>query len=245
MIEKDNTNICEEKNIDIKIKLDKLKELHLLVIIVERHNEHDVVEILKKSKMPGQYIIAGQGTTDAPIMDALGFSYPERSIIVGFKPKCKIQALLSQMSYRFTMPQKEKGFAFSIPISGMISHICFDEEAVINLQDDFEREVEEMNKTIEHDLIITIVDEGNVEDVMEAARKAGATGGTAFHSLHFGREDIANFFGIPLQEKKDVVGILVERSQKIEIMQSIKDKLGSKKSRMMFTLPADNVVGLD
>lgn len=237
--------ILDMDEIEIKERLSKLTQLHLLVIIVEEHNEKDVVAILKKSKMPGQFVIAAEGTTDAPIMDALGFSYPERSIIIGFKAKNKITELLNQISYRFMGPDKEKGFAFSIPISGMMSHICFDDNMIANLQDDFEREVEEVNATIEHDLIITIIDEGNVEDVMQAARKAGATGGTAFHSLHFGREDIAKFFGIPLQEKKDVVGILVERSQKIKIMQSIKDKLGENKTKMMFTLPADNVVGLD
>ncbi|MDF9867726.1 hypothetical protein OKW22_001304 [Bacilli bacterium PM5-3] len=233
------------EDINIKERMCKLKELQLLVVIVERHNENEIVEIFKKTKMPGQYVISAEGTTDAPLIDALGFSYPERSIIFGFKPKSKIPELLSKMSYHFTVPKKEKGFAFSIPISGMLSHIGIDEQVIADLQCDFESEVEEVNKTIEHDLIITIVDEGNVEDVMKAARKAGATGGTAFHALHFGREDIAKFFGIPLQEKKDVVGILVERSQKIEIMKSIKAKVGNEQSRMMFTIPADNVVGLD
>ncbi|MDL2212323.1 hypothetical protein LJB88_05540 [Erysipelotrichaceae bacterium OttesenSCG-928-M19] len=235
------------EEIDINEKMAKLKELHLLVIIVEEHNESDVIEILKKTRMPGQFVIAAQGTTNAPIIDALGFSYPERSVIMGFKLKNKIPELLNQINYHFSIPKKEKGFAFSIPISGMVSHINLgiDTNLIGKLQEDFEREVEEVNKTIEHDLIITIIDEGHVEDVMQAARQAGATGGTAFHSLHFGREDIASFFGIALQEKKDVVGILVERSQKIAIMEAIKEKLGPKHSKMMFTLPADNVIGLD
>jgi len=53
-------------------------------------------------------------------------------------------------------------------------------------------------------LILTIVDKGNTDLVMDSARGAGATGGTVVKANGTGA-DIAKFFGVSISEEKEMV----------------------------------------
>ena len=63
-----------------------------------------------------------------------------------------------------------------------------------------------------HDLILTIVDRGFADDVMDAAKSAGARGGTILHARGTGAQEAEKFFGIVVQPEKELVMILVEHA---------------------------------
>jgi len=94
-------------------------------------------------------------------------------------------------------------------------------------------------------LIITIVDKGNTELVMDAARAAGAGGGTVMRAKGTGAE-IAKFFGVSISEEKEMVYIVASRKGRDDIMRAIMEKAGrnTEAHGVVFSLPVDKVIGI-
>ena len=94
-------------------------------------------------------------------------------------------------------------------------------------------------------LVITIVDKGNTDLVMDSAREAGETGGTVVKANGTGAE-IAKFFGVSISEEKEMVYIVTKREDRDAIMHAIMDKAGVNTDAhgVIFSLPVDKVVGI-
>ena len=101
-------------------------------------------------------------------------------------------------------------------------------------------------KIYPYQLILTIVNRGSSEQVMEAARTAGARGGTVISARRVGYEDVQNLLGFTLQPEKEIVAILVPREQKLPVMQAINREAGLKTDcrGVLFSLPVDDILGL-
>lgn len=97
-----------------------------------------------------------------------------------------------------------------------------------------------------HDLIITIVNRGYADQVMESAKKNGATGGTVIHARGTGSRDAEKFFGISITPEKELVLILIENAYKAAVMQGIIHDVGIKTPGhgLCFTLPVEDVIGI-
>ena len=95
-------------------------------------------------------------------------------------------------------------------------------------------------------LIAAFVDRGFSGDVMEAAKAAGAGGGTVLHGRSIGSEDATGFWGQSVQEEKDIVLILAPHKSKVAIMRAISEKCGmhSKAKGTVVSLPIDEVMGI-
>ena len=82
--------------------------------------------------------------------------------------------------------------------------------------------------------------------IMNAAREAGAGGGTVLHAQGTGTETAEQFLGISLASEKDVVLIVAKKSQKNAIMRSIMEKAGlnTKAKAIVFSLPVTDTAGI-
>ena len=107
-------------------------------------------------------------------------------------------------------------------------------------------EVNDLDTERKFDLIVTIVNRGFADEVMNAARAAGAHGGTILWARGSGVHETEKFFGISIQPEKELVLILVRHGEKKEIMQAIGREAGLTKEGkgMSFSLPVDDVVGI-
>lgn len=77
------------------------------------------------------------------------------------------------------------------------------------------------SNTKSRDMITVIVNKGYADDVMFAARKAGASGGTVINARGTAREDDAKFFGVHIVPEKDMLVIVVESEKKAAVMNAI------------------------
>ena len=73
------------------------------------------------------------------------------------------------------------------------------------------------------DMITVIVNKGYADDVMFAARKAGATGGTVINARGTAREDDEKFFGVHIVPEKDMLVIVVEHEKKEAVLSAISE----------------------
>lgn len=98
---------------------------------------------------------------------------------------------------------------------------------------------------MEFELILTIVNRGFADEVMDAARDAGATGGTVLYARGTGTREAEKFFGITIQPEKEVVLILASKEQRNPIMQAVCKHVGldSAGHGISLSLPVDEVVG--
>lgn len=104
-----------------------------------------------------------------------------------------------------------------------------------------------MNKENEFELIITIVERGNADYVVEATRSAGASGGTIIYGRGSGIHEKDRILGVAIQPEKEVVLTLVQKSEKKQVMQSILDNTNITEvgKGICFCLPVLNVAGIN
>lgn len=97
-----------------------------------------------------------------------------------------------------------------------------------------------------YDLILTIVNRGCGDCAIEAAKKAGAQGGTVFYARGTGIHEVETFFGIAIQPEKEVVLNLVRHEKANEIMKAIIKEAGldTPGRGLAFCLPVNDVVGI-
>ena len=95
-------------------------------------------------------------------------------------------------------------------------------------------------------LIVAIANRGYTDLVMDAAREAGAPGGTILHAKSSGADGSGKFFGMSLAEEREMIFLVVPTGQKNAVMQSIMAKAGmeSKAQSLVFSLALDSVAGL-
>ena len=100
--------------------------------------------------------------------------------------------------------------------------------------------------TFAHELIVAILNEGQSDFVMDAARSAGAGGGAVLHAKGTGSGRAEKFFGVTLADEKDVVYIVARSEEKAAIMKAIKENAGpgTPAGAICFSLPISSVAGL-
>ena len=81
---------------------------------------------------------------------------------------------------------------------------------------------------------------------MQAARKAGAGGGTIVHAKGTANQYSEKFFGITLSEEKEIVLIVTRNTDRDRIMGAIKTEAGvaTDAHTIVFSLPVENVAGI-
>jgi len=101
--------------------------------------------------------------------------------------------------------------------------------------------------TNDHDLIVSILNNGYCDSFMNTAREAGALGGTIINARGQGHEGAVKFFGISVEDEKEIIIILTNKEKKAAIMRAICEThgLNSKAQGIIFALPVDNVLGLN
>ncbi len=193
----------------------------------------------------------GKGTASNEIMDMLGLSDVDKSITISMLPKVFADEMLKKLKKQLQLGLANTGIAFTIPISGansrilkLVEQLQSEESNTTNIQ--VERRENKMEESM-YSLIMVIVDRGYSEEVMEAARPQGATGGTVINTRWVAGDEALNFWGIPVQSEKEIVMILATHNDKKNIMQAIGEKCGthSEAHGVILSLPVDGVVGID
>ena len=97
-----------------------------------------------------------------------------------------------------------------------------------------------------YQLIITVANRGYTDLVMEAARSAGAGGGTVIHAKGTGIERAEKFLGVSLVKEKEMVFIVVRTELRNNIIKAIMEEAGlrSKAQAIAFSLPVSAVAGM-
>lgn len=215
-----------------------MNKLSLMFIISSSNKEKYYLKLLDKYKIKFKAITHGNGTASSSVLEYFGLNEVERSIILSVMPTVMSKYILRYMKQRLKIEEPGNGIAFTIPLSSSTKYM----NDVYNKVEMEDFDMEESNKH----LIITIVNEGYAEIIMNAAKKAGATGGTTINGRGLETEKIIKFLGISIEPEKDIVLIIAESEQKVKIMNEIVEACGLKTpgAGICFSVPVDHVAGL-
>lgn len=226
---------------------EKTPSFQLLVLITNPKLAEKATRIFRKSTLPIQYRLNAEGTASSEIMDMLGLGSIDKCILMSTVPRQLGDAMLIRLRQELRLGAVNSGIAFTISLTGMNKLLMRmlmksdEENAAHNI-----RKVGNIMSDTKYALVVAAVNIGFSGDVMDAAKAAGASGGTVIHSRWIGNEEIAASWGLSMQEEKELVLILSEEEKRVEIMSGISEKCGMRSDAkgLVMSLPIDAVMGL-
>lgn len=101
-------------------------------------------------------------------------------------------------------------------------------------------------KNEKYEMITCIVNAGFTDTVMDAAKSAGAGGGTVIHGRGTANKEAEQFFKITIQPEKDIVMLIVPARIKDKVLHAIYKNAGldSAGQGIAFSVPVNQAVGL-
>lgn len=221
-----------------------MKDIYLLLTVVKRKDAAEYEEFYRGRGVRVVYNARCNGTANAKTLNLLGIERTEKSLLIATVTGPTLKSLKRELSYEMKIDLPDRGVAMAVPLSGIggsrtleyfTAGQCIPEEH-------FTTEERGMESTKE--LIIAIYQKGYTDLVMDAAREAGARGGTTINAKGTAAQ-AERFFGIALAEEKEIVMIVSASEQKKDIMKAIMQKAGveTKAHAVVFSLPVTDTAG--
>jgi len=214
--------------------------LTLFCVICDRDRIPDVEDVLKRHKTFFSLVTYGRGTANSGILSYFGLGETEKAVFCCVLPKQDAIAAGQELDKEFEFAKPGKGISFMVKIDNG----CY--RKPVRFPGDDNKE-EHMQNDTEHDLIIVVLNRGYCEDVMDAARGAGATGGTVMNARGCGAAGIEKFFGMVIAPEKELVWMVTTKEAAPDIMAAIADKAGpsSDAGAVSFSINVERVQGIN
>ena len=214
-----------------------------MTTIVDRKMAKKYSELYKENEQHVMFVTLGSGTAANEILDYLGLENTEKAVIFSMQEESAWEKIKKQLQQKLKIDAPGGGIAFTIPLSSIGGKKTL--QFLLEGQN-YQKEEESTLKDTVHELIVVIADQGNIELIMDAARGAGAYGGTVIHAKGTGMEQAEKFMGVSLAAEKEMIFIVTRKEQKNEIMRAIMEKAGlnSRAKSIVFSLPVTDTAGL-
>lgn len=225
-----------------------MKGLYLLLTIIRRADSAEYEEFYKCCNVPVVYNAQCNGTAHEKTLSLLGIEKNEKSLLISIMPDAILKDVIRGLTVNMKIDLPDRGIAVAVPLSGIGGSKAleyFSAGQTMDADDEIKQKTKEgteMQSTQE--LIVAIYEKGYTDMVMDAAREAGAAGGTTIRAKGTGA-GAQKFFGLSLAEEKEIVLIVSNVNSKKEIMKAIMQKAGmeTKAHALVFSLPVTDSAG--
>lgn len=224
------------------------KRAKLLIGIIGKEDEIRFTAAVNKCCTAASFSGVGHGTARTSYMSYFGFNEIEKRVVFSIIPEPLERNILTTIGQDLKLYLVGKGIAFTCPMSGISSIV---EEAVLSSADRTDTQSSKNSTTKKeketmHELVIAVVNQKYTDAAIDAARAAGATGATLFHTKSINNAKIEERMGTPLPEQTDSIFFLTTEEFKVKIMEAVRDVAGLKTEggAILFSLPVDQIVGI-
>ena len=216
-------------------------ELYYIVTVTDRDKGAKTAKLYETAGAHMVLTLLGRGTATGAHLDLYGLDATEKILVCGVADAGQAAQLfrLARRTLQIDIPGN--GIMMTIPLKSVAGG------RTLAYLTENTRTGGRPDMTFEHELIIVILNEGHTDLVMDAARSAGAGGGTVLHAKGTaGGGEGQRFFGVHLAEEKDMVYIVAYADEKAAIMRAISEKAGpgTEAGAICFSLPISAVSGL-
>jgi len=233
--------------------------LKFVFFIVDWNRVHVISRVFEEEKVRFHFVSKGRGTANSEVLDLLGIGARDKAIITCLEQTVFIPVLLKEVRKKLGFHSPGAGIAFTVSLSAINDPVLLVFKQSIHKNEKIAVEQalktsgkapkgkgEIMGSEHAHDLIVCIVNQGYSDELMVTARNAGASGGTIINARGQAHEGAVKFFGVSVQDEKEMLIILTNREKKVPIMSAVcaAHGLNSKAQGIVFSLPVDDVLGL-
>ncbi len=216
-------------------------ELYFILEIVERREAPKLLKIHKDLRLSFVLANLGSGTATSEHLSLYDLEPSEKAVIGTVASREAMRDLFKKARQDFYIDIPGRGIMAAIPIKsigGQKTLVCLTENQIVGGG--------KPDMKFEYELIVVILNEGYSDSVMDAARSAGATGGTLIHTKGAGRSKKEKFFDVSLAEERDMLYIVAESEKKSDIMKAINENCGAETAcgAICFSLPVSQAEGI-
>lgn len=214
--------------------------MNYIISIINPDSLSILMDLCNQLDLPLSITMAGRGTAVQSMLDLLGIESNERRIVFTVASEEKTKKLIQAQKRHMHIGVPGHGIVIAVPIKSVGGGKTV---AFLNGETDNAAYTPSLNYA--HELIVAVCSQGCTDMVMNAARAAGARGGTVLHGKGTGAKGAPKFYNITIAQEKEMILIVAAASQKAAIMQSILKKAGpdSKAGTILFSLPTTQVAG--
>lgn len=219
------------------------EKLRVLFLITSSKMAQKAADLFHTDGVPIYYHASASGTASSEVIDLLGLANTDKRILFSVLTKSVADFMLLRLHKALRIGMVDSGIAYTVPVDAA-SRLAF--RMLEETDKDIERKEAKPMSEMKNAMIAVIVNRGYSEDVMAAARAAGAGGGTVLHSRSVAEDNALPHVGAGFAEEKDIVLIVANAETKTAIMQAIGEQCGirTEAKGIVYSLPIDSVIGL-
>lgn len=218
-----------------------MSALFWMFTITDRRSADGFARLYERHGVTVTLRTVGSGTAVQEMLSTLGLERTEKAVLMAAVTAQTWQAVRRDLRREMHIDVPGTGIAFTVPLSsigGKQALMFLTEHQPLIWKE------ESTLKDTRYELLLTIANQGYTGSIMDAARAAGAGGGTVIHAKGTGMEGAARFLGMELVNEKELVLIVVRTPEKNRIMKAIMDGAGPKAGAIVFSLPVTDTAGL-
>lgn len=214
--------------------------MNYLISVVNPGAMDRVCEIAAALDLPQTVTLLGHGTAVQSMLDLLGIESTEKRVIMTVANPEKTRKFIKEMRRQVYIGIPGHGIIMAVPIKSVGGGKTL--AYLNNGEQQSARYTPELSDRYE--LIVIVANEGRTDQVMNAARAAGATGGTVLHGKGTGSQN-KKFYNVSIAAEKEVILMVARSDRKAAIMQSVLHHAGpdSDAGAVLFSLPVSEVAG--
>lgn len=231
-----------------------MDKLHLVMAIADRERAEQFIGLFRENNVFTTDVALGEGTAPREILDYLYLSPSEKAIIFGVITAAGLTPLIRGLKRKLFIDVPGNGIVVTIPVNsvgGRRSLAFIMDGQTLDLTDrrSGQERMEREEKTVvntDFELIFVVANEGYSDLIMDAAREAGASGGTVIKAKGTGADYTEKFFGFSIAAEKEIHLLVTSAQGRNNIMRAIMENAGldSKAQSIVFSLPVSNAIGL-
>ena len=185
--------------------------IYLLMTITKRCVGRRLLSCYEKTGIPASFCMLAQGTATSETLDFLGLEVTEKLVTLTVASSDTWIQAKREMEENLQIDVPGTGIAFIMPMSSVggkkVLQFLTDGQQVEKIE-------ESHMKDTKYELIVVIANHGHSEEVMDAARKEGAGGGTVIHAKGTGLERAEKFLGVSIADEKELILIVAKTEMK-------------------------------
>ena len=215
-------------------------ELYYVIAITDHERGEAMNALYRASGLRAILSLPGRGTATSEHLAIYGLDATEKYVISAIGSGAEAEGLIKAAKRKLFIDIPGNGVMLTVPLKSVAGG-----KTLAYLTDE-QKTGGAPRMDFEHELIIVILNEGYSDFVMDAARAAGAGGGTVLHAKGTGGTRGEKFVSVSLADEKDMIYIIAHRDEKTAIMRSINEQAGpgSRAGAICFSLPISSVAGL-
>lgn len=221
------------------------QRVKLLFSVVGKDDGAALKEVLDDCSTSLGFVFSGTGTARSAMLDYLGIGQTEKAIVVSLIPENDEEKIMREIRSKMALYLVGRGISFTVPLTG-VSEIVAGGICKAASEKSTEGRKIMTDPERKYDLIVAAVAAGEADVAMEAARAAGAAGGTVVRARSIGNAKAEQFIGITLTQEQEILLILAKRESKLAIMNALSESAGLKTEAggVIFSLPVDRTAGI-